>query len=158
MAITGDGTEKLNTLIKNFSKLPNFAPEMVKEAIPTLEKLLAGSTTGNLRGKEGPVRGTVEPRPVGWAGRRYVVDGDLLARIVANTRVETRGLGVRVTTVGNDHLRPIVPVGELPLKWRGALSAKINGAIRRHLRASQPLVPETPQPVLPGVPRLPKGY
>lgn len=120
--LTGD-TSRLNLLLERLSKLPDYQPQMVGEATPTVRALLSSADP------------QVEPAKVPWAARRYQAGEALRARINVNTIVTVDGRIIRVTTgAGNDHLRPLLPVGELPLKWRAAISAKINGAIRRHLK------------------------
>lgn len=78
--------------------------------------------------------GDVPPVKARWAGRRYSVSNQVQARIDANTKVEARHGFLEVTTGGQVHLRPVVPIGSLPLKWRQAIAAKVKGAIRRGLK------------------------
>lgn len=122
MPLTGDFSQ-LDRLLRRAEQLRDYQPQMIGEATPTVRALLSSADS------------QVEPAKVTWAARRYEVSADLRQRININTIVTVDGRVIRVTTgAGNDHLRPLMPVGELPLKWRAAIWAKINGAIRRHLR------------------------
>jgi len=118
-------TAALDKLVQRLRGIPGMKAGMIAEAVPTVQKLL-----------HNPV-GTVPPRHVNDDARRYVVTDADQARIDGNTIVRTSGDSLAVGTGGgNPHDRPMVPVGddELPMKWRRAISAKINGAIRRHLK------------------------
>lgn len=160
MPLTGPFVE-LQALIKRLEKLPDFRPEVLRDAVPTV-KVLLSHATGSEQAKrpklqQGPVlpggafrsaaqrqgpimasgrftSGTVPPAAQGYPSRRYVVSPLVQGRIDALTHVEATDSTIRVTATGSEHLRPIVPVGEMPLKWRAALYARIRGSIRRHLR------------------------
>lgn len=120
----------MNFVLKKLQELPDAIPEMISAAVPTMQVLLSHASTSS------PV--DREANPV--AARRYKIDNDLQNRIDSNTVVGVRGPGgggsaaITVDTgSGNPHLRPLVPINHLPLKWRGAIYQVITGQIRRQL-------------------------
>ena len=142
MPISGDGNAGLAILMRKLATLPDYKTAFIAQAIPTVQKLLNHA------------EGTIEPAGQPAAGRRYdthkntighdslIGSSFLQDRINANTIVSVDNGTIRVDTgEDNPHLRPLVPIGALPLKWRGAIAAKVNGAIRRHLKAQGLLPP-----------------
>lgn len=89
------------------------------EVVPTVAKLL---------------REVEARRGHGYPARRYEVDADTQARIEANTHVWSEGAAIHVSTIGEVHLRPLYPIGPLPIRYNRAIAARANGAIRRLLK------------------------
>lgn len=120
---------QINTLIRRLSELPGFIPEALAAAVPTVQVLLSHASTS----------AAVDPKANPYAARSYKVDAETQERIDGNTLVGVDGNAIRVGTSesGSAHDRPLVPIGSLPLKWRGAISQKINGGVRRKLRFDQ---------------------
>lgn len=113
---------------------PNVRRPLQGPTLPGQRSIRAKQLQGpTLRGGQF-TSGDVPPARARWAGRRYSVSNQVQARIDANTKVEARHGFLEVTTGGHVHLRPVVPINSLPLKWRQAIAAKVKGAIRRGLK------------------------
>lgn len=115
---------QLNLLMKKLQQVPGYIPEALAAAVPTVEVLLSHASTTS----------PVERKANDFAPRSYNVDDETQQRIDDNTVVGVEGTSIRVGLgTGSVHERPLVPLGSLPLKWRGAIAQKVNGYIRQRL-------------------------
>jgi hypothetical protein len=125
MPVRGDFAP-LSILIKRLAEMaePGAQGEVVEGCVPTVKKLLQNR------------HDDIEPASVPWVPRRYGADPATMERIEANTFVWAEGLCIRVGTGADDpHLRPMVPAGNrLPVRWHGALSAKVRGILKRRMQ------------------------
>lgn len=121
----GNSDDLVNVLMQRLQALPGYVPQVLQEAVPTMEKLLSHASTSS----------AVVKGPSPYAKRHYDVDAETQARIDENTVVGVDGNSITVDLAGGSvHDRPLVPVGQLDPQWRLALFAKIRGGINRFLK------------------------